>query len=619
MSASIPLIGRSAEIETIERQISAAHQGPGRQVAIVTQSGAGKSALLNEIAEQATQHGHLVAKLPCRGGSLAERDALRLFFYQLLDIDPVLDIDAQQDALYDLLAEHQLLELEAFLVDTLGLALDGPRPQAGFVDVSTALTRLVRALAQSDTRLVLVIDDVDEASPNIRGVLERLCSVSEATNAFMLMSATRNLPVALASHTNTILQLRTLIPREIVQLAQHIFERDDIPQSVLSQLVSLSHGLPLPTILIAEALKHFTPQQEMQLPTMIQAVNILVEQLDDHQREVLQAASVVGKAIPEYILQALGILDATPLLGALEAGRWLTRESTSSIYRFTNNVVYQVIYDYVPGNVRATLHEQVGNVFFNPDSGSLARRKVDLAVYHYVRSGKREQALDALGLAIEEAALQHNLEARRDLLKNAVELSATSATLRSQHLQFAEQLGDLYTAQDDYQQAALAYSEPGISGMPMHISCKLGLVLTSVEPSRAVTILKRAVKQIPTRFPEDLKWRGVAGLVWALLLTNQPYEALREGRNALATLNQLSGYGEAITLLRATLGMVHQFNGELVEAGLHYESAKGAWLARDNDTGLALLSRLQAKAPRDEITRLWLRLVLHPVLGKPML
>lgn len=616
MQMPLPLLERSSEIEQIEMQLTHAHQGPGRQVALVAKSGSGKSVLLKEIVSRALERGERAVFLPCTGGVIAEPSLLRLFVARLLQIDLTLSVEQASEQLKEELITYQLTDLYNYLAGFLGFDQLEALPQAIFLDYPTAVTRIVRACASEQAGLVLVFDDIDQAGPNIQELARRLCNVAEATNTFILMSATRNLPDDLEANITITLGLGALTPPELIKIAAHIFGTDDIPKSIQAQLVSLSHGLPLPVVLIAQAVRRRTPDQGTKLPTMIQAVSHISGGMTQEQLGLLRTASVVGRVVPISIFEAIEIDNADGLLQELTEAGWLEHEPGLGLYRFSNRIVRQVIYDYIPGAERTALHEKIGAYFYDQDPDTLSRRAVDLAVYHLVRSGQREGALKALKLAIEEAAATHNLEARRDMLKQAIEIAAVSVKFRQLHIQFSEQLGDLYAAQDDYANAAMAYSEPGMSATPLHLLTKLGLVIVAVDAARATSLLTKTSKQLPNFFPEDLKWRSTSGLIWSLMLQNKPYEALREGRNALATLNQLTGYGDSIALLRATLGMVHHYNDEVVDAKLHFESARGGWLARGNDAGLTLLNRVQANAPRDEATQHWLRLVLHPIIGK---
>ncbi len=620
MMLSQPMLGRTAEVEALELQLQQAHQGPGRQVAIVAQSGAGKTTLLEHIIDRAKARGEHAVLLPCRGGNLVEHDLMRLLVQRLLLINPEFDSEGQRTQLVNALRNHSLSELEHFLAGFLGIAgEDDDILHSDYIDYNSAITRIIRAMSADGQQLVLAFDDADDAEVSLLNMLIRICGVAEAANVFILITATRSLPENLQSQISSVTSLRALTRSEIVELARFWLPDDTLSEEAQAQFVSMSHGLPLPVTMIASAINIASPGEVAGLPTMIQAVKSLAQMLTPDERHVLNTVAVIGGAAPAPLFQGLEIEQASVQLTALVTAGWLAHETGTQTFRFKNNAVRLLIYDYIPSEERVTLHEKIGVYFFNQEPDQLGRRAVDFAVHHFVRSGQRAQALDALALAINKGATAHNLEARRSLLKQAIEISAISMQFRSRHIQFAEQLGDLYAAQDNYTEAASAYNEPGTAATPLHLLTKLGLVLLPVRTERAVSILNKTVTQMPNFFPEDLKWRAVAGLVWGLLLTGKPYEALREGRNALATLNQLSGYGDAVALIRATLGMVYHFNDEVLEAKMHFESARGGWLARGNDAGLTLINRIQAKAPRDEATQLWLRLVLHPILGKQLI
>lgn len=224
------------------------------------------------------------------------------------------------------------------------------------------------------------------------------------------------------------------------------------------------------------------------------------------------------------------------------------------------------------------------------------------------------QALQALETELERAHAAGDRALLAALYERGAEIAAQDPALAERQVCMAIALGDLYAAEGDYQAAASAYDRHAPQAAPPLLLVRLGLALLAHDPACAAQRLYEALQLVSPGYHEDLRVRLEAGLVWAMALGGSTYEAERYGREALAKLGDTSGLGAARTLMRGTLGMVLFYQGSEEEARPHLESARAGWEARGDMHGVLLMNRVLSGAPRQEITPVWLRVVLAPLL-----
>jgi hypothetical protein len=239
---------------------------------------------------------------------------------------------------------------------------------------------------------------------------------------------------------------------------------------------------------------------------------------------------------------------------------------------------------------------------------------VQQAVYHYTRGGARDRALTALELALTHARRVGNRERVVTLYRQAIDIAASDSALTRRHADLAEALGDLYTAEEDYAEATRVYGELGPTTGSLTLLGKLGLALLAVDTRRAVQTLTQTIPAVPEQFQDDLHWRLEAGLVWALALDGREYETVRHSRDALGKLGDTAGFGEARILLRATLGLALQYQGDMAGALPHLMSARNGWEARGNQVGVSLVNNALIGLPMPDLTKIWLRVALQPLI-----
>lgn len=198
-----------SQVEALAR-LRFAVQG-GSAVAIFGAAGSGKSALLAEFARQCRRQGRLIAKLDVAGASA-------------------------RDVLWETAAQWAL----------------GPRPDEDTAQLFRRLTGVATA-ATPDSRAVLLVDEVDQASVGARQQLSRLIGADGAGQAWLtVVGALRSpapLPTELADRIDLRIDLEPWSQCETIGYLQHALVESGCDGPVfddeaMAVLHTLSEGLP---------------------------------------------------------------------------------------------------------------------------------------------------------------------------------------------------------------------------------------------------------------------------------------------------------------------------------------------------------------------------------------
>jgi tetratricopeptide (TPR) repeat protein len=343
-----------------------------------------------------------------------------------------------------------------------------------------------------------------------------------------------------------------------------------------------------------------------------------LEALTPDERTLLRCGATLGDGFRLWPLKSIARLplrdtDVFEALSRLTDSGWLLRSGRSfrALFSFKNRLVRDLIYETISLDMRDELHDYAGEYYYTiTRTGKNDRSKE--AIHHYLKAGKHDHALRVIDFVIEQAG--HSQTLLIEHLGEAIRIAALDPALGKQQAGYAERLGDIHAAQEDYRRAAEIYADLSPTISTVSLLGKLGLVLLPIDPLRAANMLAQIAPTIATDYPNDYRWRLEAGLAWGLALAGKQYDSVRRTRDALSTLSTLSGLGNARTLIRGMLGMILHYQGEQSEAHPHLESARAGWGAREESDGVLLINQVLIGTNRDEITRQWLKMTLKPLL-----
>ena len=228
------LIGRDDELATIQARLEKlAEDDSGGVLRLQGPAGAGRTRLLDEIRIRAQLEGITVVRAECRGD----------------DEDPYLPLQTMLADLQALSGEPAPAELTA-LVSTAVETSAGPEP--GRVQIHEAAAELLRSAAAT-VPLLLVLDDVHQASPDLLDLLAHMIRGCARDPVVTILSSTPEEPGHSAAGSSgdlaalpglVELALPPLDESDSRALIQSQLGRDSVPDDVMAELTRGQNGLP---------------------------------------------------------------------------------------------------------------------------------------------------------------------------------------------------------------------------------------------------------------------------------------------------------------------------------------------------------------------------------------
>lgn len=441
-----PLIGRRTELAALRTVLDGAAGGVPAMALVGGDAGAGKSRLLEELADGARGGDWTVLV----GNCVPIGD-------QGLPYLPVVDVLRQAETLDPVLVAEQAERRPALgaLLPHLAAAATGADTGQIQGRLFEAILRLVVELARARPVLI-VIEDLHWADRSTRDLL-----------AFLARTARDGRFAVVASYRTDDLHRRHPLRPLVVELGRvPAVTRIDLPlltRDEVADLVEQHTGAPADPIRVdelfrrtdgnafyAEELLHAGPS----LPTDL--ADLLLDRIGDlpeAARQVLRVAAVAGRRVDDALLTAVADLPRADLeqgqRAALEAGL-LIQVRQSAAYTFRHALLQEAVYeDLLPGE-RTRWHARFAQV--------LAGSPADLAelAHHQLAAHQDEDALSTLVAAARRARdLGAPTESHRHLEK-ALELAARYPEVADRETLLREAAAAAFTAGDPRRAVALA-------------------------------------------------------------------------------------------------------------------------------------------------------------------
>ena len=655
------IVAREATLRILRERVEQAASGEGGVIALRGESGVGKSRLLAEIASEAAVEDWRVAVVAGRGSVHRPFQPISDLFRALLDVNAELPANVQRTRLEGTLAFLGLTTLREPVEQVLGLDEQDlgqtgqtpmehatiPRMKAVSRDEADLLTHfktvtdvarqselaevllyLIQAIAERTSGVLIVLEDIDEASHTTQEIAEALLPNLETIKALLFVSFKPDADIDLREmYRGMSMDIDALSSHETLKLIEAYLGAPAVSDVTKDTLWAAAGGLPLlirmSLDLLAEEGTLYRDSDtvmldaEADIPSGRAIIGRMIRALPADQLKTLLYAVILGDGfrigVLDHLFEAREHDELARDLEELVVAGILDRTGTgrAAVYRFRQTVTRNTIYDSAPDNHRVTLHKRAGAYYASMDGGSV---RAESAVYHYMRAALPDRAMWVVDNALKNVRQEGDLNDRMRLYLLGLRTAKEDPLLAPRIVGMAEILGDTYAALGDYEGAARSYRE-GITDMtPDSLQGKAALTMLSLYPAQAANLLMRAATTIPQDAPHDLHWLVRAGMVWAFALTERGYEAMRRGRDALSDLGRLGGLGEIRSLVRGTLGMAMYYSDDKDEAIAHLESARGGYGARNNQDGVMFVNQVLLDVPKTEITRAWLKLVMNPIV-----
>jgi tetratricopeptide (TPR) repeat protein len=404
---ALPLVGRVEELRLLEQHLA----GDGPPLLLLAgEPGIGKTRLLQEAEGRAVQVGWTVLGGGCSRGGGQEPFA------------PLLEAVERHIQAQTLLSLRTALRDCAWLVRLLPELAEGPiEPLPAWTlspDQERRLTfgavRRYLANVAGPAGTMLLLDDLQWAGADALALLDALVR-SAPTQPLRLVGVYRDTEMQsadpLASWLADLAQAALVrqhtvgsLGAEAADLLDLLLEGVQAERPVdREQVLQRAAGVPFFLHSFAQALRQ---GGAVSVPwDLAQGVRQRVAALAEQAQKVVCHAAVVGRVAERSVLLAMAGQSRAAVPDAIESAcrARLLEEAGPAAYRFTHDVVWEVVEGDLGAARRAALHQRVGEAL----ETLTGIPPVEALAYHYARSDAAEKALLYLEQAGDKAWAQH--------------------------------------------------------------------------------------------------------------------------------------------------------------------------------------------------------------------
>jgi class 3 adenylate cyclase/tetratricopeptide (TPR) repeat protein len=409
-------VGRASDMQVLETALSHARSGKGRAVGVVAPAGVGKSRLCFEFAERCRLQGMNVF---C-GSGVAHGKNIPLL--PILDIfRGYFGIDERDDPRTSrekvagrlLLIDEQFRDVLPIIFDFLGVP-DPERP-APSVDPEARQRRIVAVIRRlvergSQQGFLILIEDLhwlDPASDVF--VAAYVDAIAHGPGVLLLNFRPEYHADWMQKSWYQQLPLDPLGPEAIRELLRDLLGEDPSVAKLADRLHERTQGNPYFTEEIVRSMVESgvlegvrgayhlkRPVETIEVPYSVHAVLAArIDRLGEREKNLLQAAAVIGKEFAEPTLAAVSGFAAADLSGALAAlqhAEFIHQQALYPIaeYAFAHPLTQEVALGSQLGDQRRQRHATVARALQEVHEG--LEQRAALIAYHYEEAG---QEIDA--------------------------------------------------------------------------------------------------------------------------------------------------------------------------------------------------------------------------------
>jgi DNA-binding NtrC family response regulator/tetratricopeptide (TPR) repeat protein len=420
--ALTPLVGRGLELAQLHQALARAAAGHGQIVAIVGEPGVGKSRLVWEVMQTHRDRGWLIGHGSAVSYGQATPylpviDLLKTYFHVEDRDDPgqIRDKVTARILTLDRALEPSLPALLALLDvpvdDDRWQKLDPRRRRQRTLE---AIERLWLHEAHVQP-VLLVMEDLHWVDSETQALLDRLVERLPTTRLCLLVDYRPEYQHRWGSKTSyTQQRLDPLPPESARELLQGLLGQDAGLQEVTALLIEQTEGNPffleeaVRTLVETSALggtrgaHHLArPIESIQVPATVETILAArIDRLPADARQLIQAASVIGKDVPVVLLRAIADVPEDALrrgLATLNGAEFLYEAGLvpDLAYTFKHALTHEVAYSGLLEDRRGALHRQIVETIERLYPDRLAEH-VDQLAHHAFRGEAWEKAVTYL-------------------------------------------------------------------------------------------------------------------------------------------------------------------------------------------------------------------------------
>ncbi|HVB78532.1 MAG TPA: adenylate/guanylate cyclase domain-containing protein [Candidatus Binataceae bacterium] len=439
-------VGRATDMEALDAALEQARAGNGQVVGIVAEAGTGKSRLCFEFLELCRARGQTVqvGRAVAHGKNIPFLPMLEAFrsYYGITDADS--DRFAREKiAGRLLLTDESVRELLPVVFEFFGVPdpqRPAPRmdPEAKQRQLFAVLRKVVRE-GNVGSQLVALIEDLHWMDAGSEAFLEQWVDATAGSHSLLLVNFRPEYHAAWSSKSYyRQIPLTPLGPEAVRELLDDLLGKDPSIDGLAKAIHERTGGNPFFTEEVVQSLiesgalegtrgsyRMVRPIERMQVPPTVQALLAArIDRLGEREKQVLQAASVIGKDFAEPILQrVLGEIGRSPLsetdlraaLRALTDAEFIYEQSLYPVaeYAFKHPLTQEVALRSQLQDRRRRTHTAVARALEEAYADRLDETAALLA-HHHEEAGEalsaarwHRRAAEWVGLNDIKAALHH--------------------------------------------------------------------------------------------------------------------------------------------------------------------------------------------------------------------
>jgi class 3 adenylate cyclase/tetratricopeptide (TPR) repeat protein len=609
-------VGRGSDMAALEAALEQAHAGTGQVVGVVADAGTGKSRLCFEFIERCRALGLNVLEGQCvaHGKNISLLPILRVFreYYGISAQDS--DRTAREKiAGRMLLFDEQYRDVLPLVFELLCVPdPDNPAPVMGAEERQRKLFGVLRSLVQrkpDEGPVVTLIEDLhwlDSASA--AWVEQWVEAIGGSSNLLIVNFRPEYHAVWMQKSWYRQLPLAPLGPEAIRELIHNLLGDDSSLAGVADAIHARTGGNPF----FAEetvrglieagnlegtrgAYRLVTPVANLAIPPTVHALlSARIDRLQERDKHVLQAASVIGTEFAEPILEAvadLPRLDLSEALGVLRAAEFVYEEALYPIaeYAFKHPLTQEVALRSQLQDRRQRTHAAVARALEAASSERLDELAALLA-HHWDEAGEardaahwHRRAAESIGFHDLDESLRHFRRVKEllDRLPPSRETQAAAARACAQILWYGIRGGmpsdEAHGLLDEALDLAKRAEDPGPAAYAL-----LGYAIHTLyggDGGKALELAPRAVTEADRTSDTGLRVTTRWGLVSTRYFLGDLNGALRTAEEAIDLCADdarcgidLLGYSP-LHFLYAMRGNMHALQGRLQEAERDFELA----------------------------------------------
>jgi class 3 adenylate cyclase/tetratricopeptide (TPR) repeat protein len=412
-------VGRAVEIAQLRLALEHAREGRGQVAAIVGEPGVGKSRLVWELTRRHPPGGWLVLEAGAssygRATSYLSVSMLLRSYFKLGEHETHEDIGARISARLSALGENSWPALPA-LAALLGVPVenaqwDGLDPRERRQYTLDVARRLIIRESQIQP-LLLILEDLHWIDAETQAWLDSLVDAIPAARLLLLVTYRPEYQHAWGSRTNyTQLRVDPLPRQGAEDLLHALLGGDPELASLRELLIERTEGNPFfleesvrtlveTRVLVGQRGAYRLAQtlDAVQVPATVQAILASrIDRLPQAEKQLLQAAAVIGKDVPLNLLHAIADEadeDLRRQLAHLQSAEFLyeTRLFPEAEYTFKHALTQEVAYGSLLTDHRRAVHARIAEEIERLHPDPLGEH-VDRLAHHAFRGEKWEKAV----------------------------------------------------------------------------------------------------------------------------------------------------------------------------------------------------------------------------------